>query len=109
MLRGMKAEHQELRRFYTKINEGQESIENSKLRKFYEKVTPNVIPVDEWECPPEDEYFKQIKGALWLPVSEYFGIKISPSKSTHGYYYIAILDFCYYDNSLNPIYNYLHS
>ena len=75
MLRGMKAEHQELRRFYTKINEGQESIENSKLRKFYEKVTPNVIPVDEWECPPEDEYFKQIKGALWLPVSEYFGIQ----------------------------------
>lgn len=32
------------------------------------------IPVDQWEPEPEDRIFKTVKGALILPVSEYFGI-----------------------------------
>lgn len=34
----------------------------------------SFIPVDEWEPEPEDRIFKTTKGALILPVSQYYGI-----------------------------------
>lgn len=72
MLKGVTQQQEKLRIIYYKTDE----VNNPEgLRQIYRKEVRTVIPVDSWTCPPEDEYFKQIKGALWLPVAEYYGVE----------------------------------
>lgn len=72
MLKGVTQQQEKLRVIYYRTNE----VNNPEgLRQIYRKEVRTVIPVDSWTCPPEDEYFKQIKGALWLPVAEYYGVE----------------------------------
>ena len=40
------------------------------------------IPVDQWEPDPEDRIFKTVKGALILPVSQYYGIPNNDNLNT---------------------------
>lgn len=58
-------------------NEQQKS-EPQKLLSYDEQelhtIAP-VIPVDEWQPNPEDCYFKHTKGAIILPVSEFYGVE----------------------------------
>ena len=77
------------------------------LQQLYRKVekTP-VIPIDTWhpECP-EDEIFKEVKGAIYLPVSEYYGIKDNPQFD----YFILTTKRCYNaDDMRNHITQYLN-
>ena len=72
MLKGVTQQQEKLRVIYYRTDE----VNNPEgLRQIYRKEVRTVIPVDSWTCPPEDEYFKQIKGALWLPVAEYYGVE----------------------------------
>ena len=72
MLKGVTQQQEKLRIIYYRTDE----VNNPEgLRQIYRKEVRTVIPVDSWTCPPEDEYFKQIKGALWLPVAEYYGVE----------------------------------
>ena len=72
MLKGVTQQQEKLRIIYYKTDE----VNNPEgLRQIYRKEVRTVIPVDSWTCPPEDEYFKQIKGALWLPVAKYYGVE----------------------------------
>lgn len=72
MLKGVTQQQEKLRIIYYKTDEANNP---EGLRQIYRKEVRTVIPVDSWTCPPEDEYFKQIKGALWLPVAEYYGVE----------------------------------
>lgn len=40
------------------------------------------VPVDQWEPLPEDRIFKTVKGALILPVSQYYGIPNNDNLNT---------------------------
>lgn len=72
MLKGVTQQQEKLRVIYYRTD----GVNNPEgLRQIYRKEVRTVIPVDSWTCPPEDEYFKQIKGALWLPVAEYYGVE----------------------------------
>jgi len=44
--------------------------------KIVEK--PEFIPVDEWVPTEEDRYFKYTKGAIVLPISQFFGVDHDP-------------------------------
>lgn len=72
MLKGVTQQQEKLRIIYYRTDEANNP---EGLRQIYRKEVRTVIPVDSWTCPPEDEYFKQIKGALWLPVAEYYGVE----------------------------------
>lgn len=47
--------------------------------EFFEGEQPDFIPVDEWVPTPEDEIFKTVKGAIMLPVSDFYGVEPCPS------------------------------
>lgn len=48
---------------------------------MYKYITEprRIIKVDEWRPTPEDMLFKHCKGAICLPVSEYYGIEQDPA------------------------------
>ena len=63
------------------------------------------IPVDEWVASREDSYFKHVKGAMILPVSQFFGIEGNDTLD----YYILSTKRCYNSDEVrNHIAQYLN-
>lgn len=75
------------------------------MKPFYygdEKQNPNFVPVDQWIPEPQDEIFKNCKGALVLPVSQYFQID-NPNLD----YFVLSTKRCYNGKKMrehNPLY-----
>lgn len=51
-----------------------------------------IIPCDEWIPMPEDLIFKQVKGAIIVPVSDFYGIE---DKGDLNYFHLDIKQRCY--------------
>lgn len=52
-------------------------IDNN-LNQIYKREQHIVIPVDEWAPEPQDEFFKEVRGFICLPVSAYYGLNNNP-------------------------------
>lgn len=61
-------------------------------------VERKFIPVDEWIPKPEEIIIKECKGAIVMPISEYFGIKDVPSLD----YFILKSKRCYNGPKFRP-------
>lgn len=70
----------------------QEVIKN--MKRLFTLAEKEIVYVDEWEMKPEDMIFKQVKGAIVVPVSEFFKIKDNPQFD----YFILTYKRCYNNN-----------
>lgn len=64
------------------------------MNQLFEKVSKNIVYVDEWKMKPEDMIFKQVKGAIVVPASKFFGITDNPQFD----YFILSYKRCYNNN-----------
>ena len=66
---------------------------SNELKQMYKKVEQApVIPIDTWNpASPEEEIFREVKGALYLPVSAFYGIEDNPQFD----YFVLTTKRCY--------------